>query len=98
MGKLAGQDEKTLSVSNPAIVHVQPNLQNGQLQLQILPLFFKEFLSDKGVPSVWDFNRSNITLSKDLDLSPQFVAQYENLFGAPPPVAEPEVIKLFDDE
>ena len=44
-------DEKTtdivLTIKNPAVVQVMPNQQTGQLALQILPLFFKEFLAEE---------------------------------------------------
>ena len=102
LGKLHSQDDNKLSVENPALVHIQPNPQTNQLQLQILPLFFKEFQADKTQSTVWHFNKSSITLTDSTTFSFQFIAQYEQLFAATPPQpAQPQsdadVVKLFDE-
>jgi len=100
IGKIAKEDETTLSVENPALVHVQANPQTNQLQLQILPLFFREFQADKSQPTVWNYKKSNITTSEEIPFAIQFVAQYEQMFKVAEPVQqkEPEVVKLFDEE
>lgn len=100
LGRLSKDEGGILAIQNPALVHIQPNPGNNQLQLQILPLFFREFQEDKTIPTVWNYNKSNITISEDINLSLQFVAQYEQLFQtAPPqPQGEPKTVKLFDDE
>lgn len=99
IGKLSSENENILSVENPALVHIQPNSQNNQLQLQILPLFFKEFQQDKAAPTVWNYKKTNITTSNEIVFPPQFHAQYEQLFAVPqaPVEREPEVVKLFDE-
>lgn len=103
LGKLHSQDDKKLSVENPALVHIQPNPQTNQLQLQILPLFFKEFQADKSQSTVWHFNKNSITVTDNIPFSFQFIAQYEQLFAALPPQQEEEpqakqdVVKLFDE-
>ena len=99
IGVLAENTDSHLVVESPAIVHVVPNPSTNQLQLQILPLFFKEFLKDKDVKQVWKFNKNSITENQGLELSEQFVAQYLQLcVGTPPPQnSDPEVIKLFDE-
>lgn len=96
---------KILTVKNPAVVHITPNPQTGQLTLQILPLFFKEFLADKNAPTFWEYKRELLTEAQDLVFDFKLQAQYQQLFStspAPAP-AQPqgssaEVIKLFDDE
>jgi hypothetical protein len=104
IGKKASENEETVSVENPAVVHVQPNPQTNQLQLQILPLFFREFQADRNEPTVWNYLKRNITTCNDLAFAMQFVNQYEQMFrpveNAPAPTApeEPSVIKLFDEE
>lgn len=99
IGKLSNNnsDETILAVENPALVHIQANPQTNQLQLQILPLFFKEFQSDKTAPTVWNYKKSNITIAENIDFAPQFFAQYEQLFQPPQPQGEPKVVKLFDE-
>jgi hypothetical protein len=100
-------DDKTtnevLTIKNPAVVHIMPNQQSGQLQLQILPLFFKEFLADKDTGTVWNYSRANITEAVDVTFDFKLEAQYRQIFAAGPasapqqPQGSPEVIKLFDD-
>ena len=41
IGKVASDTTDVITVVNPAVVHVQPNPQTNQLQLQILHLFFR---------------------------------------------------------
>lgn len=98
IGNVTNDADNVLSVENPALVHVQANPQTNQLQLQILPLFFREFLSDKQDSTVWHFRKDSITTCNPLAYSEQFVTQYQNLFRKVEPQASPEVVKLFDEE
>jgi hypothetical protein len=69
------------------------------LQLQLLPLFFKEFQENRSEPTTWNYKKANIALADDIKFAGQFYAQYEQLFQAPapPPQEEPKVVKLFDE-
>jgi hypothetical protein len=100
IGKITKEDETTLSVENPALVHIQANPQTNQLQLQILPLFFKEFQADRNQPTVWNYKKSNITTSENIPFAQTFVAQYEQMFApAQPAPQEPaKVVRLFNEE
>jgi hypothetical protein len=97
IGKTAKETDVTLSVENPALVRIQANPQNNQLQLQILPLFFKEFQENKSAPTVWNYKKANIAIADDIGFASQFVAQYDQLFQPPQPQGEPKVVKLFDE-
>lgn len=100
IGVPVNETDTTISIQNPALVAVQANTQTNQLQLQILPLFFKEFLADQSSSTTWLYKKNNITLSETMEFNPQFITQYQQLFGlkqAAPP-AEPKVVKLFDEE
>lgn len=97
IGKTADETTETISVRNPALVHIQANPQTNQLQLQILPLFFKEFQEDKSVPTVWEYKKATIVIANDIGFAQQFIAQYEQLFAPPQPQGEPKVVKLFDE-
>lgn len=94
---------EVLTIKNPTVVHIMPNQQSGQLQLQILPLFFKEFLAEKDTGTVWNYSRANITEAVDVMFDFKLEAQYRQIFAAGPapapqqPQGSPEVIKLFDD-
>ncbi len=98
IGNVVTETEQHLVIENPALVHIQPNVQTSQLQLQILPLFFKEFQSNKSDSTNWTFNKSSITTSSNIVFAEQFVAQYNQLFNIAPTTKSPEVVKLFDDE
>jgi hypothetical protein len=82
--------ENLLAIKNPAVVHIMPNQQTGQLQLQILPLFFKEFLADKNEYTTWKFNRQNITESVDLVFDFKLEAQYRQIFAEAPATPAPQ--------
>jgi len=95
------QDKSHLTVKNPAIIHVQPT-QNGQLNVQTIPLFFREFVGEKSkaTGTTWKFNLQNIVLGIDIDNDPRLLEQYNKLFTfvAPSPAKESApVIKLFDE-
>jgi hypothetical protein len=106
IGLQQSENEKTLVVKNPALVHISTNPQTNQLSLQIFPLFFKEFQANRSEATVWSFNKDAITVSEPINLAPQFIAQYQQLFqllengtpSVPNPQKEPEVVKLFDEE
>ena len=92
-----------LVVKNPAMINVN-QLQNGQLQVQLYPLFFAEFLSESSrvAGTTWKFNLAQIVTTDDAVVDQRLVEQYDRVFGAKAPAvsapAETPVIKLFDDE
>lgn len=99
IGTEVSQDDKTITLNNPVIIHVQPNPQNGQLQVQSFPYIFMEFLTPESRNrNHWTFNKSHIVLS-EVELESKIIAQYNNI-NSPQisaPQGEPEVIKLFED-
>jgi hypothetical protein len=88
-----------LSVKNPAMINVV-QAQNGQLQVQLIPLFFAEFVdpSTRGNGTSWDFNVQNITRGT-VTIDSKLVDQYTRVFNPAPaaPAQEAPVIKLFED-
>lgn len=94
-------DKNSLTVKNPAIIHVQPT-QNGQLNVQTIPLYFREFVGEKSRNNgtTWKFSLDSIVIGLDIDNDPRLIEQYNKLFA---PVAAPttsngeQVIKLFDE-
>lgn len=99
VGVETGQTDETLTLNNPVIVHVQPDPQNGQLQVQTFPYLFMEFIEGDKQLNEWTFHKSNIATST-VKLTPQITAQYHAINNPAPaqpaPAAEPDVIKLFD--
>ena len=96
VGVETGQTDDTLTLNNPVIVHVQPDPENGQLQVQTFPYLFMEFIEGDKKLNEWTFNKAAIVTST-VKLTEQITAQYHAINNpAPPaPVEEPEVIKLF---
>jgi len=92
-------DKTHLTVKNPAIVHVQPT-QQGQLNVQTIPLYFREFVGEKArnEGTTWKFNINTIVIGVDIDNDPRLIDQYDRLFAAQAtaPSSEP-VVKLFDE-
>jgi len=102
VGKVIKDTKDIITLYNPVIIHVQPDPQSGQLQVQSFPYIFMEFLKDKNKNN-WTFTKSAISTS-DVELDERIIQQYENINNPAPPIQEgtnqndPEVIKLFDDE
>ena len=89
----------TITLNNPVIIHVQPNTENGQLQVQSFPYLFMEFIKGDKTKNNWTFNKGAIAVS-DVELDDKILEQYKNINS--PPVAEtsaeePNIIKLFDE-
>jgi hypothetical protein len=110
VGEELSSNKTTFTLKNPAILHVQPNQQTGQISVQLVPYFFKEFVKDSTNKTEWTFNRSQVTVGNNIDLDDRLVTQYDNLFSviqapAKPELAgvgaggsaDPPVVKLFDD-
>lgn len=94
--------DTTVSVKNPAMINVN-QAQNGQLQVQLIPLFFAEFIdaSTRAEGTVWTYNLTNITVG-EVSIDGRLLEQYARVFGAitssPQEVNTNEsVVKLFDE-
>tara|TARA_R110000751_G_scaffold58300_1_gene123178 strand:- start:1647 stop:2012 length:366 start_codon:yes stop_codon:yes gene_type:complete len=104
LGELKSENKTTLSVKNPSVLHVQPNQENGQIQVQLIPVFFKEFANSTS-EATWQYQKSSVTRADGIELDDRLVTQYNNMYSviqAPVPgdVAGSEnapVVKLFDD-
>lgn len=105
IGQLISENTKALVVRNPASVHLQPT-QDGQIQVQLFPVWFSELLSadQRDTGTEWVFNKSDITVSnKPVELDDRLVQQYNRTFGLVPeskivtPNNSDKVIKLFDE-
>lgn len=107
IGEVVTDSKDSVKLKNPAIIHIGQNPQTGQIQVQTIPYFFREFISanQQKEGTTWKFLKSNI-VEGDVELDERLVTQYERLFTAPiapAPAAgksqgAAEVVKLFDDE
>tara|TARA_R110002020_G_scaffold138225_4_gene308067 strand:+ start:830 stop:1225 length:396 start_codon:yes stop_codon:yes gene_type:complete len=101
LGILEKDTKDTITLFNPVIIHVQPDQQTGQLQVQSFPYIFMEFLKDKDKNN-WTFSKSSISVS-DVQLDERIIQQYENINNPQPPLTQQgessgDVVSLFDDE
>ena len=108
LGEEASSTKTQVSIKNPVILHIVPADNEGKMSVQLLPLFFKEFLADKSADVIFSYDTARITKT-DIDaLDFRLQAQYSQMFNpnnqfvAPQaePQAEqsqdPSVINLFD--
>ena len=101
VGEKIEQNDKTIKIKNPAVLQAAPNQQN-QLQVQLLPVLFREFLDEaqRAKGAVFTYNLDKIVLS-DVVLDSRLRGQYEGMFAAPTASAtggnSNDVIKLFDE-
>ena len=86
VGKITEETKDLITLFNPVIIHVQPDPQSGQLQVQSFPYIFMEFLKDKEKNN-WTFYKTAISTS-DVDLDERIIAQYENINNPQPPVQQ----------
>lgn len=96
IGVVTDETKTTLTMKNPVIVHVQPDAQSGQLQVQTFPYLFMEFIDGDKTKNDWTFNKASITTS-DVKLNDQITQQYHaiNNPAQVPKDEDPEVIQLF---
>lgn len=96
LGVEVDQDESTLTLNNPIILHFQP-AQNGQLELQVYPLFFFELLDkEKRSQNDWIFNKASVAIS-NVELNSDILARYEQINTPPAPIKNnPRVISIDD--
>lgn len=102
IGEVVEENNDVLTLVNPAILHAMPNQQN-QLQVQLFPLIFKEFLAGESKKSGAKFfyNKKRI-VDTELELDDKLVQQYKIMFAADSAngaaaSSDSDVVKLFDE-
>ena len=104
-GKLISEDDATLKINNPVIIHVEPQPQTGQLQVHTFPYVFMEFITpETREKSAWSFNKSQIVMS-DVELDERLMQSVLNInnaaaqpAAAPAAQGDAKVVNLFDEE
>jgi hypothetical protein len=104
--------DTVLAVKNPVVLHVVPQDQSGRMSVQLLPIFFREFLADKSGDATFYFRKQNITETDIETFDFRLKAQYDQMFNKsnifiPPTAGEvtpagatqanPAIINLFDE-
>ena len=106
-GVVQDETQDSITVKNPVMIVVNQQ-QNGQMAVQLFPIFFQEFVvesSETGRANFFTYSKSSIALGNSFEIEPRIAEQYQRIVN-PQLVAadasgnggEPEVIKLFDDE
>ena len=90
VGRVTGETKDDVTLFNPVIIHVQPDQQSGQLQVQSFPYIFMEFLKDKDKNN-WTFSKTSISTS-DVELDERIIQQYENINNPAPPVQQGQIM------
>jgi hypothetical protein len=99
-----------VSIKNPVILHIVPADNNGKMSVQLLPLFFREFLADKTGDVVFSYTTDKI-VTTDIDaLDFRLQGQYSQMFNPQNAFVTPEttapttdsgeaakVVNLFDE-
>jgi hypothetical protein len=97
IGKLVCEDESTITIQNPVILHVQPQ-QNGQLEVQTFPVFFFEFIDkSEREKNSWTYTKSSVVTS-NVVLDERIISQYEKINTPPeePKQSSPKIIDIND--
>lgn len=104
LGVVEKNTDSELHIVNPVMISVQP--QNGQFQVQLIPLFLAEFIApddNNGRNFVYVYSKSSIAVGTNFKVDPRITSQYEKIIAAAntsKPIqkdAKPEVIKLFEE-
>lgn len=89
-------DANKLIVIKPVILNVQPT-PDKKLQVQLYPLFFREFTANRDEFAPWAYDKSSITTT-DVALESNLIMQYKQMFQTQNVTTNTPVVKLFDDE
>jgi hypothetical protein len=92
---LVSQDDATITVTKPCILNVTPT-PDKKLQVQLYPLFFREFTTNRDEFANWTYAKSAVVQS-DTKLEANLITQYIQMFQTTTVNANTPVVKLFDD-
>lgn len=84
-------NESVIGLKNPVVLHIVPQDQSGRMSVQLLPLFFREFLADKTGDVVFEYKKAASTEIKLDALDFRLQAQYTQLFNKNNVFMEPQV-------
>jgi hypothetical protein len=105
LGENSTSTDTTISLKNPVILHIVPADSNGKMSVQLLPLFFREFLAEKTGDVVFTYDKARITSTDIEALDFRLQAQYSQMFNVQNSFVTPEsvptensaVVNLFDE-
>lgn len=89
-GVVEGETDTTISIKNPVIINAMPR-QQGQMGLQLIPVFFREVLKNKNQDCVFTYQKDKIVTTNISDMEDQIEVEYKALFKEIPEVVAPPV-------
>lgn len=111
LGETVSADGDYIKLKNPVILHIVPADNNGKMSVQLLPLFFREFLADKTGDITFSYLKDKVVVT-DIDaLDFRLQGQYSQMFNgqnsfvapssnnpqSPNNGETPSVVNLFDE-
>jgi hypothetical protein len=108
LGEQVSSENNLLSVKNPVILHVADS-GGGKMSVQLLPLFFREFLADKSSDVVFSYQLDKVVKTDIEAFDFRLQAQYNQIFSKQSVFVAPQdqpqqaqqpsnsVINLFDE-
>jgi len=111
IAELATDTAEAITVNNPVVVNIVPQYDEisgkptGQMALQLLPVYFREFQGEKKNPAVFTYTKNTITqISFEGGFDFRLYGQYDHIFNpqpsapAAPAGGSAPILKLFDEE
>ena len=103
----SSETKTSITVENPVMIHVAQQ-ENGQMAVQLFPLFFAEFVQpgeDESRKNFFTYTKSSVALGEGFNVDVRIAEQYERIVNPTLVPAgttqgegeEAEVIKLFDE-
>jgi hypothetical protein len=99
VGEYESESKTEVVLRNPATLFIQPNQQTGQLAVQLIPFFFREFVEEAKRPTglAWTFHKQAIASSEQFDLDARLYDQYEKMMTKeantnPPAIEDGEIV------
>ena len=97
LGEHESETKAVIKLKNPATLFIQPNQQTGQLAVQLIPFFFREFVGEeqRAEGLSWTFDKASVAVTDTFDLDTRLVDQYEKMMTKeaninPPEISQPE--------
>tara|TARA_B110000495_G_scaffold123403_1_gene107291 strand:- start:1885 stop:2292 length:408 start_codon:yes stop_codon:yes gene_type:complete len=94
LGEHEKETKDVITLRNPATLFIQPNQQTGQLAVQLIPFFFREFVIEeqRAVGLAWSFDKKSISYTDEFKLDARLSDQYEKMMtkeaNTNPPLVE----------
>jgi hypothetical protein len=83
-GEYLNSDNSSFTISNPCVILVSPDEQDGSLNVEVFPLCPLEILSDKNrlEGSIWHYDKTNVRFySRSVEMDERIIKKYNAIFN-----------------